>query len=160
MAHQILSSRRRQLLPVAAFLAVFALALVAPPDASAQAYYRWINKEGNLQISDRPPPHGTEYEVVSPRNHTSRRVTAEQGVVLPTTESSTGDRFETQVLKPIMSQERNPELCRRARDNLFWLENRDRVRVRNEQGELVYLTPEQTEEQRQAALQVVDEHCE
>jgi len=160
MAPQILSPRTGPLLTAAALIAVLALALAAPPHANAQAFYRWVSSEGTVQLSDRPPPHGIEYEVVSPQTSTSRSVGANQGTVPPTTRPSVSNPFEPRADRPVMSQEKNPELCRRARDNLFWLENRARVRSRNTQGDLVMLTPEETAEQRREAQRVIDQHCE
>ncbi len=44
---------------------------------AADVYYRWLDDRGNPVHSDRPPPTGTPYEVVSSKTTQVRRVAEE-----------------------------------------------------------------------------------
>jgi len=39
-------------------------AAVLPASATSQTLYRWRDKQGNVQISDKPPAAGIKYETV------------------------------------------------------------------------------------------------
>jgi hypothetical protein len=147
--------RRRSCLAVAGLVAV----ALAPLVAQAEVHYRWINERGVQVHSDRAPPPGIDYEVVDVGPSVVRPVRAEEGAVPRTIEPSPGNRFET--VDPRRAEvEKNPEYCARARDNLYRLDNDARVRMRNEQGEVSYLEPEEREAERQKALKAIDIYCE
>lgn len=147
---------------------VIATCLVAAASASllsfsvqAGNYYRWTNERGNVVHSDRPPPQGVDYEVVSTMSTQTRQVDADEGAVAPVTEPDQGKqsaaapvpKLEPQILK-------NPEKCAAARKNLAMLDSRARIRMKNKEGEMVFLTPDEQEVQRQRALDTIEVHCE
>ena len=136
------------------------LLAVSSLPASSETYYRWINERGYPVHSDRPPPAGTEYEVVSTGTNLMRRVEPDEGAVPPEVEPRVGNEF--QPVKPREQTEvikKNPEYCQRARDNLEALETASRIRVRDEQGELRYLDEEEKEARKQEARDAIAIHC-
>lgn len=148
------------------------LGLVAGLGATAQAadsYYRWKDERGNLVVSDRPPATAIEYEVFSTGSNRFRRVAPGEGAVPPETRSRPGNRFEAsdsgdseepmETVAVEVLPEKNPEICERARQNLQTLETAARIRVRDEQGELRYLTEDEIDTQRQNAMDNIDVHC-
>ena len=154
-------------------LAVLALTagLASGPQA-ADSYYRWKDERGNLVVSDRPPQASIEYEVFSTGSNRFRRVAPGEGAVPPETTSRPGNRFETSdgsdvdnsedPMKTVAVEvlpEKNPEICERAKQNLRTLESAARIRVRDEQGELRYLTADEKDAQRQNALDNIEVHC-
>ncbi len=126
--------------------------------AAGEVYYRWLDERGNPVNSDRPPPAGTPYEVVSTQSTLVRHVDATEGAVPPETEPSVSNQFEPVQTKP-QGLEKNPEQCKRARENLETLNTKVRIQIRNEQGELRPLTEEEKEEQRKIAQDTISVHC-
>lgn len=158
----------------AAFAVLLALtAGLASTAQAADSYYRWKDERGNLVVSDRPPQASIEYEVFSTDSNRFRRVSPGEGAVPPETTSRPGNRFETsdssdgsnnedpmETVAVEVLPEKNPEICERAKQNLQTLESAARIRVRDEQGELRYLTGDEKDAQRQNALDNIEVHCE
>jgi len=134
------------------------------------SYYRWKDERGNMVVSDRPPEASIEYEVFSTGSSRFRRVSPGEGAVPAETTSRPGNRFETQdkaddngsmdTVAVEVLPEKDPEICERARQNLETLQTAARIRVRDEAGELRYLSADEIETQRQNALDNIDVHCE
>ena len=126
--------------------------------AAGETYYRWNDDRGNPVHSDRPPPKGTEYEVVSTDTSLIRQVEADSGAVPKKLTPTPSNDFEPVETKEVMI-EQNPEYCARARANLKTLETSARIRLRNEQGEYRYIDEEEKAIQRQQALDAIAAHC-
>jgi hypothetical protein len=149
---------RRARLTCAAISAAVVLGLANLSANAGQTYYRWLDDRGNPVHSDRPPPKGTDYEVVSTETSLMRQVEADEGAVPPELEPTPGNEFE-QVDTAPSDVEKNPEFCQRARANLETLDKDIRIRMRDENGEYFYLTDEQKAEQRRNAEAAIAEHC-
>jgi hypothetical protein len=116
----------------------------SPADAN---YYRWVDDSGAAVHSDRPPPEGIEYEMISTSSNLIRTVSLEDDVVPVNSEESS-------------QSAKNPELCKRATTNLESLTNSDKVKVRNDEGEVRFLSPEEIIVQRQTAKAQLSVYCE
>jgi hypothetical protein len=147
-------------------MSTFSLALVTAVMAVSgnsaiadEVIYRWLDERGAPVNSDRPPPKGVDYEVVSTSSSMVRSVDADEGVVPLEVEPSASNDFE-----PVDSRkpkiEKNPEYCQRARDNLTSLDTSARIRIRNEQGEYRYIDEAEKQEQRVQAEAAVTAYCE
>jgi len=142
----------------AIFLTTTILTLFSLSTYAGETYYRWTDDQGNPVHSDRPPPKGVDYEVVSTGSSLVRPVESEEGIVPLEAEPRVGNEFEkvdTQETKI----EKNPAYCQRARDNLNSLDTSARVRLRNDQGEYRYLNEEEKAIQRQQAIDAIAIHC-
>ena len=140
-------------------LAASAFILSYVSGASAETFYRWNDDRGNPVHSDRPPPKGVDYEVVSTNSTLIRPVEANQGAVPRKIEPTVSNDFDTvDTRKPMM--EKNSAYCAQARENLQALDTFARIRVRNDQGEFIYIDEEQKAIQRQQALDTIEAHCE
>jgi len=130
-------------------------------NASASAdgtYYRWLDERGTPVNSDRPPPAGTPYDVISTKSKLKRQVGAGEGAVPATVEPSVGNEFEPvkTLVEPV---QKNPEQCKRAQENLETLNTKVRIQIRNDQGELRPLNEEEKEAQRKQAMDTIKVHC-
>ena len=136
--------------------------LVATSTASlgASNQYRWLDDRGEPVYSDRPPPKGVDYEVVSAGSSLKRVVSAEEGAVPPETQPRVGNEFNQVDSSAGTRSKNNPELCQRARTNLEALSSSAKVKVRNEKGEVRYLNPEEMEIERQTAQAQISVYCE
>lgn len=134
--------------------------LIISVSANAGAvHYRWLNAGGTPVHSDRPPPKGTDYEVISTDSGLKRVVSGEQGAVPLEVESRVGNEFEPVDENLDKQVKKNPELCQRARDNLDALAEPENVRMRNDQGEVQKLTAKDIETQRTLAQAQADLYC-
>ena len=122
-------------------------------------YCRWQDDRGNLVHSDRPPPTGTPYEVISTESSLVRHVDADEGAVPATTKPTVGNEFE-QSDESKTPPKKNPEQCKIAQENLQTLSTKVRIQIRNDQGELRPLSEEEKEIQRKQAQDTIEAHCE
>lgn len=128
--------------------------------SAAQTYYRWLDDRGNPVHSDRPPPQGTDYEVISTQSGLKRVVPGDQGAVPREVVPSSGNDFEPVARDPDAKAHNSPEICATARKNLEMLNSSARIRVRDDQGEVKYLSAEEREAKREENLSLIDRHCE
>lgn len=122
-------------------------------------YYRWLDDRGNPVHSDRPPPSGVEYEVISTGSDFKRIVSAEEGAVPPETTPRVGNEFDATNEAEDQAPKKNPEICKRARENMEALENSAVVNMRNDQGEIVELSPEEVTMQKAKTSRIIDMYC-
>ena len=134
-------------------------ALICMPALAGKNHYRWIDDRGNPVHSDRPPPKGVDYEVISTGSSMVREVEAEEGAVPAEIEPTVGNEFE-QVDTARKEMVKNPEFCQRGRENLETLNSVARIRLRDDNGEIRYLSEEEKEEQRRRAEETIAAHCE
>ena len=158
--------RKPALLHIAASSLLMLVLQGQPADASPT--YRWVDDNGNPVLSDRPPKTGIPYTEVGvdtgfrryPKPVASDN--AEPGGQTPagsasvsTLASSTGaEANPTQVVAA------DPALCEQAKDNIFKLETFPRMRVRDDDGEVRFMSDEERAQQLQTAQSVRDAHCE
>ena len=144
-----------------AWLSATVVAVLFLASGSAQAestYYRWQDSQGNPVHSDRPPPIGTPYEVISSGSYMVRKVDADEGAVPATTEPTVSNNFEPVAAKKTPVK-KNAEQCKRARENLETLDTKVRIQIRNDQGELRPLSEEEKDIQRKQAIDTIAVHC-
>jgi hypothetical protein len=156
-------ARRIPALTLALALSAGLWASAAP---GADSYYRWRDEQGNLVISDRPPAASIDYEVVSSGSNRLRRVSPGDGPATGSDGATAGqekaseDEPGNETIAVEVLPERDPELCERARQNLETLNSAARIRVKDANGELRYLSDEERESQRKNALDTIEVHCE
>ena len=142
-----------------AFLLATALLTMYHPVANAdQVVYRWKDTAGNPVNSDRPPPQGVDYEVISTKSSMVRPVDAQEGAV-PLQVKPSADNDFTPVDSSQPATEKNPEYCARAKDNLVQIESHARIRLRDDQGEIRYLSEEEKNAERKKAQYAVKAYC-
>jgi hypothetical protein len=139
---------------------VFSLLLGGSMASSAgSTHYRWINDRGEPVFSDRPPPQGVDYEVISTQSSFKRVVPGEEGAVPLEVEPTVGNEFEQVSTAQAGRAKKNIVICEKARANLEVLENSDIVQVRDDQGELRDLSPEEMDIARETAKAKINIYC-
>lgn len=141
-------------------LACFLLVTTGAIDSIADNQYRWLNSRGEPIYSDRPPPAGVDYEVVSTTSTFKRVVSAEEGAVPLEVEPSAGNNFDPVDSTEVSSDKKNAALCEKARMNVIALENQAALSIRNEQGEMKELSAEDREASKQNMLEQIELYCE
>ena len=142
-------------------LACLPLALIVSLDSIADNnQYRWLNSRGVPVYSDRPPPAGVDYEVVSTTSTLKRVVSAEEGAVPLEIQPTAGNDFESVDSAEEGGDKKNAALCQKARMNLIAVEQVATLTMRNEQGEMTELSPEEREEYQQKTEEQITLYCE
>ncbi|MFV8817835.1 DUF4124 domain-containing protein [Haliea sp. E17] len=130
--------------PTATALGLIALLVAASPALQAgDVHYSWKNERGTVVYSDRPPPKGVDYEVISGGSGLKRVVDGDQGAVPLDLSPQPGNEFEVTDAGAADRFEKNKVLCEKAKMNLVALEGADAINVRDEQGEVTELGPEE-----------------
>ena len=136
-----------------------------PVDASTT--YRWVDDNGNPVLSDRPPETGTPYTEVGVDTGFRRypkpiaTETAESGGQAPTGSASASPLTSPNGAEanPTTVVEAHPALCEPAKDNIFKLETFPRMRVRDDDGEVRFMSDEERATQLATAYKVRDANC-
>ncbi len=136
--------------------------------AQAGNIYRWVDGSGNTVVSDRPPPAGTEFEVMS----TSTGRVIEEPPEIEEQGASAGIEIEYVPGTPPPGSkapppdpvgfppDKNPELCKQARDTKLTLDTRPRIRFIDESGEPRFMTDEERQVEKDKAAAAIDAYCE
>ncbi len=139
-------------------VAIALLALLVSYATADGTVYRWKNERGNSVNSDRPPPAGIAYEVISTGSSMVRKVGADQGAV-PTSIKSTPNNSYKQVDTAAPKVEKHALYCDQARDNLEQINTHARIRMRNERGEVYYLSETEKIAEKEKTLAAIKAHC-
>ena len=140
--------------------AAFVLFSLSGTYAGAGNYYRWVDETGTTVNSDRPPPTGVDYEVISSSTNLMYTETDEDDsapVEEPPAVARTTD-VKRSAARPML--EKNPEYCDQATRNLEMLNTRARIRVPDGNGNYRYINDDEKAQQRETAEAIVAQHCE
>jgi hypothetical protein len=150
----------KRAIPTCVLMAMMGIVGVSSINAVAGTnHYRWIDERGNPVHSDRAPPKGVDYEVITTGSSLVRQVEAEEGAVPAEVDPRVGNDFEPVNTKP-KGVEKNPEYCKRAQDNFATLNIAPRIRIRNDQGEYHYLTDDEKKAEQTKAQDAIKLYCE
>lgn len=127
---------------------------------AGESLYRWLDDRGNPVYSDRPPPSGIGYEVISSQSSLKRVVSPDQGAVPPEVKPRVGNEFKPVSSRPESEGFKSSEICARARENLEALRNYARLQIRNDQGDMEYIDDEQRLEMMRESEALIQQHCE
>ena len=145
---------------------VLVLCLQGQP-AAASPTYRWVDGNGNPVLSDRPPETGIPYTEVGVDTGFRRYPkpiadeAAERGGQTSAGSASGSTLASTNGAEanPTTVVEAHPALCEQAKDNIFKLETFPRMRVRDDNGEVRFMSDEERATQLATAYKVRDANC-
>jgi len=143
------------------------LLLLQGQPADASPTYRWVDNNGNPVLSDRPPETGIPYTEVGVdtgfRRYPKPVATKSNE---PSGQPPTGNPSASPLASsngaeanPASVVEAHPALCERAEDNIFKLETFPRMRVRDDDGEVRFMSDEERATQLATAYKVRDANC-
>lgn len=127
---------------------------------AADSYYRWLDSRGNPVHSDRPPPAGVDYEVVSTRSGLKRVVPGDEGAVPREVTPKVGNEFTPVPRRTETASLKNPEVCASARKNLTTLKTHARLQIRDDQGDMAYISDGDRLRLMSEAEALIKRHCE
>ena len=154
--------RKPTVFPILAFPMLVLFLQGQPVDAGPT--YRWVDDNGNPVLSDRPPEAGIPYTEVGieagfkryPKpvaNETAGQAPESNVSSSPLSSATGGQSNRVEVV------EAQPALCEQAKDNIFKLETFPRMRVRDDDGEVRFMSDEERATQLATAYKVRDANC-
>jgi hypothetical protein len=128
---------------------------------AGDTYYRWNDASGNPVNSDRPPPAGIEYDVITTNTNTRVDERADQRETPQSGSSGTDGTADQQNMPvPLMEFEKDPKACAIAQQNLETLNAHARIRMPDEDGNFRYLNEEEKANARIEAEAAISQNCE
>lgn len=144
------------------------LALALPMAVSAQQLYRWVDKDGKVRYSDRPPPAGVPSRTLDVPGTAAPAGNAPAGTA-PSSLQQQEEAFKKRMEEQKKAEEKaaaaakdeaaKEENCRRARASLATLESGRRILRSNEKGEQFYIDDATRAQEIERARQSVQEWC-
>ncbi len=151
---------------VATFAGLLLSCLLVLPAGAQETVYKWVDADGIPHYSDQPPPsidaealpiryRRTDRAAVqaSVREQADLRVAASQREADEATEEESGEQAREQV------RSERQAICEQARARVASYENARRLYKPGPDGERIYLTDEELDQERAAALGAVREWC-
>ncbi len=126
---------------------------------SGTNHYRWLNERGDPVHSDRPPPGGIDYEVISTGSGLKRMVSGSEGAVPAEIKPRVGNNFTQVDADDANRSKKSSELCKRATLNMEALTGDTKVRVRDDQGDTRVLSDEEKIIEREKARAQISVYC-
>lgn len=136
--------------------------------ASAQDIYRWVDANGVVQYSDRPPPDAQAAEVTVPTRNSTTPEAPTADATATTAEQTGGEKTTDAPSEPRLTPEQQAEIarvraenCKRGRSNLRYLETNPPVRllVKQDDGSVARMTEEGHARRMASARQMIAENC-
>ncbi len=122
------------------------IVVVATP-AAAEKVYKWVDSDGVTHYQAHPPKNLKTETLITKTGHSAPSVNAakEQSAELASAE--------------IETQKASDAECEKARANLNLLNQGQRVRIKDDNGDLVYLDDSQKAAKRAEAQRFLDQAC-
>lgn len=124
--------------------------LLAYNQAMAEKMYKWIDEKGVTHYSQHPAAN-VKNEVIKPKTGHSDPVT----YAIPTSTAV----LNTNSSAAAKAAQKDPERCANARKNLETLRTFARIKVKGENGEYRYLTPDEQKQKMGEANKAIEESC-
>lgn len=137
------------------------LAILASQSTAQNHHYRWTDEQGETVYSDRPPPAGVDYEIVSSTSSFSQAVKSRQDALATEPDAGVEDAGAGGAPADQQAQAKaTAEFCAKARANLETLNGSARIVIRTDEGETRALSEEEIEEQKRTTQSQITTYCE
>lgn len=128
---------------------------------SAQEYYRWQDKSGQLHVSQIPPPAGVDYQIVSMQTKNTVTEVKASAVSPPKESADAAQNPIAELNKQVeaMNAQVRHHNCKQAQINQQRLAEEAVLMVTDDEGKSVELTAEMRAEQLEVAEKQIKEFC-
>lgn len=123
-------------------------------NAAPGKVYKWTDEKGLVHYSQRPPL-GTQTEVVKPDISHSEPVSYQA----PGDDKAKDGKKVEKKADDEKSALKDPERCDSARKNLDTLKTYARIKIKGDDGEYRFLTPEEQTQKTAEATKAIEESC-
>lgn len=118
---------------------------------AADEVYKWVDDNGVTHYQAHPPKNRKNELIMTKTGHSAPSKYGSRRTTSDTANNSTSNEE--------IASRKSPERCAKARKNLEVLENNNRVRITEENGEKRYLSPEEMVRRKQTAQVVIGQAC-
>lgn len=140
-------------------LATFAL-LLSLSFYSHPQIYKWTDSEGKVHYSDKKPANSSakSIKVRTQKSAGSASNVQEQAQEL---EQKQQQELEAKAedLQKSAEQRKNDKRCQALRDNLKKMNENSRIKIKGDDGELRYLSPEEIDERKRDYQEMLEQSC-
>ena len=147
------------MMPIARVLVTTTLLCLLPLQGAVAAAYKWVDDKGETHYSQ-TPPSATQVEVIKTPSSSDSAPAAtvpQTGTSAPSEPTAgAADTPEAAKAEDAAIREKN---CTMARSNLETLQNADEVTVKDANGLLHALTPEERKSRSEEAEKNIKEYC-
>lgn len=134
-------------------LSLMLLFIASQTSAAPEKVYKWTDAKGQTHYGQRPPA-GTQTEVIKPQTGHSEPVNYEKAPA--TNDKDDAAKKAAAKDNPLKDKER----CEIARKNLDTLKTYARIKIKGDDGEYRYLTPDEQKQKLDEANKAIEESCE
>ena len=145
------------------FILVIFLGLL--PLATQAAIYKWVDEDGKVHYSQQKPQNiKTEKIKVNTRTPENTSTYSKPSLKQKDTDKQASDKpantsKQNADKKPEKSAKERADLCKQSRANLQTLASRGRIRQKDDQGNLSYMSEEQKQQRIKREQDRVKEYC-
>ncbi|HEX5093678.1 MAG TPA: DUF4124 domain-containing protein [Burkholderiales bacterium] len=148
-------------------LLLLGLALALPAAAAAEQLYRWVDKDGTVRYSDRPPPGGVPSRTLNvPGPAPAAEDKGSAGSPSLQDQAKAFEKRQEEQKKAAdkaaaasKDEQIKADNCRRARESLATLQGGRRIMQTDAQGNQYYIDDAQRAQEAERAEQAVKEWC-
>lgn len=126
--------------------------------SAAEEVFKWVDENGLTHYSALPPKNKKARIVKTQTGH-SEPVSYKNSKPADESSSPAQESPVTTPAAPSNIPQKDPERCTAARKNLETLQNHARVRIKGDDGQLRYLTPNEHGQKMANAQKAIDESC-
>lgn len=117
-------------------------------DTSAKEFYKWVDEHGTTHYGKKPPK-GVDTQSV--KTHTGRSE--------PTSYESKKEAPEKTAAAAEQKAQKSAQACNSARKNLETINSNARIKVKQDNGEFRYLSPDEINQRKQQANDIIRDNC-
>jgi Domain of unknown function (DUF4124) len=133
---------------------VSCLLISSPTFAASSKIYKWTDEKGQVHFSERPK-QGTQPEVIKPQIGHSDPV----NYATPSDDKAKNEKKPESQADAEKKAPKDSERCEAARKNLETLKTYARIRIKGEDGEYKFLTPDEQQQKTDEATKAIEESC-
>jgi len=127
--------------------------------AAGGTYYRWIDASGTPVSSDRPPPTGIQYEILSTTTNRINVGVTDETSTEPDGKADLNHKVEATKSPTQPRYKKDPKACANAMKNLEILQSRARIRLADGNGNYRYVGQEEKEAELAKAEAIIAKNC-
>lgn len=123
------------------------IAVLSTLPASAEDYYKWVDDQGVTHYGERPPKNAVASKGRTQTGHSTH------------TPYEVKEKATEKAATASTEAHKDPERCKSAKSNLDIINTSSRIKVKGDDGEFSYLSPDEIAKRKKEAQQAVKESC-
>ena len=123
------------------------------------AIYKWVDDDGKVHYSETRPPQQPAEKMHVPSRTPENTSTYKRPSLKTDKEAATADQNDSQQADQGMPKEEKARICARAKQALETLNSRGRVRQKDKDGNISYMSEEQKQQRIASEKDKISKYC-